>query len=64
MQNGDPAVFGLPCRFPAAPSIRSENRVQHIDLKNFAVQGEPRKKFPEFSRAAGNRRGGVTSAPF
>jgi hypothetical protein len=47
LPTGDPAVFGFPCRFPAAPSIRPENRVQHIDLKDLPVQGEPRKKiFP------------------
>jgi hypothetical protein len=31
MRNGDRAVFGFPCRFPAAPSIRPKIRLQDID---------------------------------
>jgi hypothetical protein len=32
-RDGDPTVFVFPCRFPAAPSIRSVIRVQKIDKK-------------------------------
>jgi len=65
MPNGDPAVFGLPCRFPAAPSIRPESSAQDVDKKHFSVRGEPRKNFyPEFPVAAGKERGGVTLPSF
>jgi hypothetical protein len=45
MPNGDPTVFGFPCRFPAAPSILPESRMQDFDPKRFFSADEPRKKF-------------------
>jgi len=35
--------FGLPCRFPAAPWIRPENRVQGFDYKRLSVRESPKK---------------------
>ena len=57
MLNGDPTVFGLPCCFPAAPSIRPEDRVQGFDQKRlFGVGQAPKNFFPEFPGAAGKGR--------
>src|SRR5271165_5815504 len=66
MPNGDPTVFGFPCRFPAAPSIRSESRVQGFDQKRLSVRARSEKKFfPEFPGAAGEgRRYPVLFRPF
>ena len=44
MPNGDPTVFGIPCRFPAAPSIRPRRRVQGFDQKRFFGSGRAQKK--------------------
>jgi hypothetical protein len=47
MANRDLMVFGLPCRFPAAPSIRPERRVQDFDNKRlFGAGGAGKKFFP------------------
>src|SRR6516164_6419901 len=63
MPDGDPTVFGLPCRFPAAPSIRPESRVQGLARKDFSVRGEPRKNFfPEFPGAAGKGDGAAPAS--
>jgi hypothetical protein len=43
MPNGDPRIFELPCRFPAAPSIRPKSRVQGFDQKRLSIPGEPQK---------------------
>jgi hypothetical protein len=49
MPDADPAVFGLPCRFPAAPSIRSDSRMQWFDPKRLLEgRASPKKIFPEF----------------
>jgi hypothetical protein len=49
MPNDDAMVFGLPCRFPAAPSIRPESLVQGIDRKRLLDVDQAQKKFfPEF----------------
>src|SRR6516162_3568604 len=54
MPNGDPMFFGLPCRFPARPSILVGRCAQVYDRTRFFGAGEFRKNFyPEFSRAAG-----------
>jgi hypothetical protein len=45
MPNGDPRIFEFPCRFPAAPSIRSENRDQGFDRKRLFDTGRTSKKF-------------------
>jgi hypothetical protein len=45
MSNGDPRVFGLPCRFPAKPSIVAGRRVQDYDRKRFFGAGESPEKF-------------------
>src|SRR5215469_12520557 len=45
MSNGDPRIFELPCRFPAAPSIRPESRAQDFDQKGLSIWGDPRKIF-------------------
>jgi hypothetical protein len=45
MSNGDPRIFELPCRFPAEPSIRPENRVQGFDQKQLFDGGRASKKF-------------------
>jgi hypothetical protein len=39
MPNGDPRIFDFPCRFPAAPSIRPENRDQGFDRKRLFDTG-------------------------
>jgi len=44
MPNGDPTVFGFPCRFPAAPSIRRDNHVQDFDKKRLSGKGASREK--------------------
>jgi len=41
----DPTVFGLPCRFPAAPSIRPESCAQGIDQERLFDAGRTPKKF-------------------
>jgi hypothetical protein len=68
MPNGDRRVFGLPCRFPARPSILADCCVQvHDFMRLFGARGAPKNFYPEFSRAAGNKRGGATlpgSRPF
>jgi hypothetical protein len=43
--NDDPTVFGLPCRFPAEPSVRPERRGQNIDYKRLFDSGQAQKKF-------------------
>jgi hypothetical protein len=54
-------IFELPCRFPAAPSIRPESRVQGFDQKRLFDEGRTAKKiYPEFPCAAGKGRGGPT----
>jgi hypothetical protein len=54
----DPTVFEFPCRFPAAPSVRPENRVHDFDQKRLFGAGRAAKKFfPEFPGAAGKGRG-------
>ena len=61
MPNGDPRVFGFPCRFPAG--LRFDPRItSKVFIRNdFWVRGEPRKNFyPEFPVAAGKGRGGAT----
>src|SRR6516162_6996834 len=61
MPSGDPSIFGLPCRFPAASSFSPEDRVQSHDSKRISRQRESEKKFfPEFPVAAGKGRGGAT----
>jgi hypothetical protein len=45
MPNGDPKDFELPCRFPAAPSIRPESRMQGFDQKRLFDTGRTSKKF-------------------
>jgi hypothetical protein len=37
--------FELPCRFPAAPSIRQESREQGFDQKRLFDTGRASKKF-------------------
>jgi hypothetical protein len=47
MPDGDPTVFGLPCRFPAGPSVRLANRLQDFDPKRFFGAKASREKiFP------------------
>jgi hypothetical protein len=47
MSNGDPTVFGLPCRFPAGPSVRLANRLQDFDPKRFfGAEASREKIFP------------------
>src|ERR1700741_234223 len=41
----DPSVFGLPCRFPAGPSIVAEGHGQVYDPTRFSAGGGPPKKF-------------------
>jgi len=54
MPNGDPRVFGFPCRFPARLSILVERRAQVDDpTRFFGAGGVPKNFYPEFSRAAG-----------
>ena len=49
MPNGDPTVFGLPCRFPAAASILAERRAQVYDCMRFSgAEGSREKFFPGF----------------
>src|SRR5271166_3581766 len=44
--SGDPAVFGLPCRFPAALLIRPGSCIQGLDQKRlFGVARAPGKIF-------------------
>jgi hypothetical protein len=43
--NGDPTVFGFPCRFPAAPSIRLESREHAFDQKRLFGSRQAAKKF-------------------
>src|SRR5271166_2047507 len=63
--NGDPTVFGLPCRYPVAPSIRLEVLVQDIDHKRLFGSGRSRRKFyPEFPGAAGTGGVGATLPSF
>jgi hypothetical protein len=45
MPTGGPKDFELPCRFPAAPSIRLESRVQGFDQKRLFDGGQTSKKF-------------------
>ena len=45
MPNGDPRIFGLPCRFPATPSILAAVITQVYDRTRFFGMGEPRKVF-------------------
>jgi hypothetical protein len=45
MPNGDPKIFEPPCRFPAAPSIRPESRMQGFDQKRLFDMGRTSKKF-------------------
>jgi hypothetical protein len=45
MPNGDPRIFALPCRFPAAPLIRPVSRVQGFDQKRVFDTGRTSKKF-------------------
>jgi hypothetical protein len=45
MPNGDPRIFELPCRFPAGPSIRPENRDQGLDQKRLFDTERTSKKF-------------------
>jgi len=45
MPNGNPPVFGLPCRFPAAPSIRPKDRSQGFDHKRLSDARRASKKF-------------------
>jgi len=60
MPNGDRTVLGLPCRFPAKPSIFTVCCAQVFDHTRFFGLGEPRKNFyPGFPCAAGNGRGDV-----
>jgi hypothetical protein len=50
-------TFGLPCRFPARPSILFKYHDQAIDPTPFSVMGTGRKNFfPGFPYAAGKRR--------
>src|SRR5215472_6263652 len=54
ISNGDPRVFGFPCRFPARLSILAERRAQVYDpTRFFGARGTPKNFYPEFSRAAG-----------
>jgi hypothetical protein len=56
MPNGDPAVCGLPCRFPARSSMLGERRAQVYGITIFFGYGRATKIFfSEFSRAAGKR---------
>jgi len=49
MPSGDPRIFGLPCRFPATPSIFAENRDQAFDRTQFFdMEGVPKKFLPGF----------------
>jgi hypothetical protein len=45
MPNGDPKIFELPCRFPAALSIRPESGVQGSVKKRLFDTGRTSKKF-------------------
>jgi hypothetical protein len=45
MPNGDQTVLGLPCRFPATPSILAEFRAQLFDRTQFFDVGRAQKKF-------------------
>jgi len=45
MPNGNPPVFGLPCRFPAASSIRPKSRVQDLDRNGLFGSERVRGKF-------------------
>jgi hypothetical protein len=45
MPNGDPRVFGLPCHFPATPSIVAERSAQVYDRTGFFGAGEAPKIF-------------------
>src|SRR6516165_10039218 len=61
MPSDDPSIFGLPCRFPAASSFSSEDRVQSHDSNRIFEAARVREKFfPEFPVAAGKGRGGAT----
>jgi hypothetical protein len=61
----DPRVLGLPCRFPATPSILAGRRTQVYDCKRFfGARGARKNFYPEFSRAAGKDRGGPTRPAF
>jgi hypothetical protein len=61
--HGDRRIFGLPCRFPAKPSIFAVSRYQAYDrMRFFGMEGDAKKFYPGFSRAAGNRRGGAARA--
>jgi hypothetical protein len=62
MPNGDPTIFGLPCRFPATPSIRPEDRVQGFDQKGLFGVGQARKFFSlSFPERQGKGGGGAAS---
>jgi len=45
MPTGDPTVFGFPCRFPAAPSVRPESGAQDIDQKRTFRCSASREEF-------------------
>jgi hypothetical protein len=58
MLNRDRRIFGLPCRFPAKPTIFAVCGGQAYDRTGFFSIGKPRKKlFPGFPCAAGKGRG-------
>jgi hypothetical protein len=47
MPNGDPTVFGLPCRFPAGSSVQLANRLQDFHQKRlFGAEASREKFFP------------------
>ena len=56
-----PGHSGLPCRFPATPSILPGRRTQVYDRTRFFGVGEAQKNFfPEFSLPAGKGRGDIS----
>src|SRR5271165_4709841 len=58
MSNGDPRIFGLPCRFPATPSIFALCRGQAYDRTRFFGMGGAAKIFlPGFSLCGREREG-------
>src|SRR6516162_4293074 len=60
MSNGDSRVLGLPCRFPAKPSIFAGDVTNYMTTRVFSAWGVTKNFYSEFSHTAGNGRGGTT----
>jgi len=71
MPNGDPTVFGFPCRFPAAslPRLRFDRKFacSVLIIKDFSMRDELRKifslSFPEW-QGRGREGSGAKLDPF